>query len=194
MKGFGIVYGDCSPPSRTGLASQGRMPCLLDRATAARSAFAFWAFPISVCPRGSDQFQDVALVPSQSRDCRAWPWPACPSPLTPASGSTPSRESGGSTKRFGAGSLSRRFQCLPRSSTTRFWPEPKEALRARKASGRPLGRPKGPDKSKLDPFRPEIEALLTNGSARKFIAKRCNTTPDNLANWMKKNGIRKPKA
>ena len=74
----------------------------------------------------------------------------------------------------------------------------KEALRARKASGLPLGlplgRPKGPGKSKLDPFRPEIEALLANGSTQKFIAKRYNTTPANLSNWMKKNGIKKPKA
>ena len=40
----------------------------------------------------------------------------------------------------------------------------REALRARKASRQPLGRPKGPGKSKLDPYRPEIEALLANGS------------------------------
>ncbi|MCZ0951053.1 MAG: recombinase family protein [Rhodospirillaceae bacterium] len=42
----------------------------------------------------------------------------------------------------------------------------KEVLRARKASGLPLGRPKGPGRSKLDPFRPEIEALLANGSTQ----------------------------
>ena len=36
----------------------------------------------------------------------------------------------------------------------------KEALRAKKAQGVKLGRPKGPGKSKLDPYRPEIEALL----------------------------------
>ncbi|MDE0344282.1 MAG: recombinase family protein [Boseongicola sp.] len=70
----------------------------------------------------------------------------------------------------------------------------REALRARKVSGKPLGRPKGPSKSKLDPILPEIEALLTNGSTQRFIAKRYKTTPGNLANWMKKNGIRKPKA
>ena len=46
----------------------------------------------------------------------------------------------------------------------------KEALRARRASGLPVGHPKGPGKSKLD--RPEIEALLANGSTQKFIAKR----------------------
>ena len=43
----------------------------------------------------------------------------------------------------------------------------KEAPGARKASGQPLGRPKGPGKSKLDPFRPEIEALQHN--ARKLL-------------------------
>ena len=70
----------------------------------------------------------------------------------------------------------------------------KEALRARKASGLPLGRPKGPGRSKLDPFRPEIEALLANGSTQRFIAKRYSTTPANLSNWMRKNGISKPTA
>ena len=68
------------------------------------------------------------------------------------------------------------------------------APRARKASGKPLGRPKGPGKSKLDPFRREIAAQLANGATRKFIAQRYRTTPGNLANRMKKNGIRKPRA
>ena len=68
----------------------------------------------------------------------------------------------------------------------------KEALRVRKASGKPLGRPRGLGKSKLDPFRPEIEALLANGSTQKFIANRYNTTEANLHNWMKKNAISKP--
>ena len=67
-----------------------------------------------------------------------------------------------------------------------------QALRARKAAGLPLGRPKGPGKSKFDPYRPEVEALLANGSTQRFIAKRYNTTPANLSNWMKKHGIRKP--
>ncbi|MDO5757595.1 MAG: recombinase family protein [Rhodobacterales bacterium] len=64
-----------------------------------------------------------------------------------------------------------------------------EALRARKASGLPLGRPKGPGKSKLDRFRTEIEALLANGSTQAFIAKRYGTTPANLSNWIRKHGI-----
>jgi len=67
-----------------------------------------------------------------------------------------------------------------------------EALRARKASGLPLGRPKGPGKSKLDPFRPEIEAMLANGSTQAFIARRYGTTPANLSNWIRKHGITRP--
>jgi DNA invertase Pin-like site-specific DNA recombinase len=67
-----------------------------------------------------------------------------------------------------------------------------EALRARKAAGKPLGRPKGAGKSKLDPFQPEIEALLANGATQKFIAQRYHTTEANLHNWMKKNGLKKP--
>lgn len=67
----------------------------------------------------------------------------------------------------------------------------KEALRHRKASGVKLGRPKGPGKSKLDAFRPEIEALLANGSTQAFIAKRYNTTTANLSNYLKKTGLRR---
>ncbi len=70
----------------------------------------------------------------------------------------------------------------------------REALWAREASGEPLGRSQGPGKSKHDPFRPEIETLLASGSTKKFIARRYKTAPDHPANWMKKNGIRKPKA
>ena len=67
----------------------------------------------------------------------------------------------------------------------------KEALRAKKASGVKLGRPKGPGKSKLDQYRPEIEALLKNGSTQIFIAKRYGVTPATLCNWITKNGIDK---
>lgn len=65
----------------------------------------------------------------------------------------------------------------------------REALRVKKEAGMSLGRPKGPGKSKLDPFRPEIEALLANGSTKAFIAERFKTTPANLINWMKKHEI-----
>ena len=52
----------------------------------------------------------------------------------------------------------------------------KEALRYKKEQGIKLGRPPGPGKSKLDQFRPEIEALLKNGSTQRFIARRYGTT------------------
>jgi DNA invertase Pin-like site-specific DNA recombinase len=67
----------------------------------------------------------------------------------------------------------------------------KEALRAKKAAGVKLGRPRGPGKSKLDGYRPEIEALLKNGSTKKFVANRYGTTPANLWNWMKKQALAK---
>jgi hypothetical protein len=41
-----------------------------------------------------------------------------------------------------------------------------EALRAKKAAGMKLGRPKGPGKSRLDAFRLEIEALLIKAASR----------------------------
>lgn len=65
----------------------------------------------------------------------------------------------------------------------------KEGLAAAKASGKRLGRPKGPGKSKLDGFRPEIEALLKNGSRKNFVAKRYGVTPATLSNWLKKHGL-----
>jgi DNA invertase Pin-like site-specific DNA recombinase len=65
----------------------------------------------------------------------------------------------------------------------------KEALNAKKAAGMKLGRPTGVGKSKLDQFRPEIEALLANGSTQKFIAKRYGTTEANLSNWVKRHGL-----
>ncbi len=69
----------------------------------------------------------------------------------------------------------------------------REALRAKKARGEPIGRPRGPGKSKLDPFRPEIEALLNVGSTQKYIATRYHTTEANLCKWMKKRRITREK-
>jgi DNA invertase Pin-like site-specific DNA recombinase len=61
----------------------------------------------------------------------------------------------------------------------------KEALAARKASGKPLGRPKGQGKSRLDEFKPEIDALLLNGSTKKFIANRYHVALGTLYHWLK---------
>lgn len=66
----------------------------------------------------------------------------------------------------------------------------KEALNAKKAAGIKLGCPTGVGKSKLDQFRPEIEALLANCSTQKFIAQRYGTTEANLSNWVKRHGLR----
>lgn len=67
----------------------------------------------------------------------------------------------------------------------------KESLAAKKLSGIKLGRPTGPGKSKLDQFRPEIEALLLSGSSQKYIANRYHVTEATLSNWVKKNGVKK---
>lgn len=64
-----------------------------------------------------------------------------------------------------------------------------EALAARKKAGVKLGRPKGPGKSKLDPHREEIEALLKTGVRQTYISKKYGCTPATLSNWIKKNNI-----
>lgn len=68
-----------------------------------------------------------------------------------------------------------------------------EALRFRKAQGMKLGRPRGPGKSKLDAYRPEIESLLANGATQRFVARRYQTTEANLHNWLKKHGLKPAK-
>ncbi len=70
----------------------------------------------------------------------------------------------------------------------------REALAAKKKQGIRLGRPKGTGKSKLDAYRPEIEALLANGSTQKFIAIRYQTCETNLSRWLKRNGLSKLKS
>ena len=52
----------------------------------------------------------------------------------------------------------------------------KQALRARKSAGITLGRPKGPGKSKLDPYQRDIETLLAHGSTQKYIAHHYRVT------------------
>jgi DNA invertase Pin-like site-specific DNA recombinase len=65
----------------------------------------------------------------------------------------------------------------------------KEGLAAAKARGRQLGRPSGPGKSKLDQHADEIRALLANGSTKTWVAAKYGTTPQNLANWLRKNDL-----
>jgi DNA invertase Pin-like site-specific DNA recombinase len=66
----------------------------------------------------------------------------------------------------------------------------KEGLRAVRARGVKLGRPKGPGRSKLDASREEILALLTNGATKAFVARRHGTSQPNLYNWLNKNNIK----
>lgn len=56
----------------------------------------------------------------------------------------------------------------------------------------PLNNPRAPRRSKLDQYRPEIEALLSNGSTQKFVARRYGTTEANLSRWMKRHKIERP--
>ncbi|MGE4287021.1 MAG: recombinase family protein [Phycisphaerae bacterium] len=65
----------------------------------------------------------------------------------------------------------------------------KEALRARKATGMKLGRPCGSGRSKLDPYKEEIQAMLKTGVRQNHIAKKYSITPAALNQWIKRNGI-----
>ena len=65
----------------------------------------------------------------------------------------------------------------------------KEALRVKKEAGVKLGRPKGAGKSKLDPHKDEIMALLKTGVPKKVVARKYGTAIVNLYNWILKNGL-----
>ncbi|MRS05152.1 resolvase, partial [bacterium] len=65
----------------------------------------------------------------------------------------------------------------------------REALRARKAAGIKLGRPKGPGRSKLDVHKEEIIALLKTGSTKSYLSQKYKTSLPNFYNWLKKNKI-----
>jgi DNA invertase Pin-like site-specific DNA recombinase len=64
-----------------------------------------------------------------------------------------------------------------------------EGLKAARAKGRLLGRPKGVGKSKLDKYREEIIALLKTGSTQVYIAKKYRTSQPNLFNWLRKHKL-----
>ena len=64
-----------------------------------------------------------------------------------------------------------------------------EGLRAARAKGKLLGRPKGVGKSKLDKYREEIIALIKTGSTQVYIAKKYKTTQPNLFNWLRKHKL-----
>ena len=65
----------------------------------------------------------------------------------------------------------------------------KQALQVKKKAGVRLGRPPGPGKSRLDPNRQEVIALLKNGAPKTFVAKRYGVSTPNLYNWLRKNNV-----
>ena len=66
----------------------------------------------------------------------------------------------------------------------------REGRAAAMKRGVKFGRPKGPGKSKLDPYKEEIVALLNTGSTQTFISKKYKVTPATVTNWLKKNEIK----
>ncbi|PKN77209.1 MAG: resolvase [Deltaproteobacteria bacterium HGW-Deltaproteobacteria-10] len=64
-----------------------------------------------------------------------------------------------------------------------------EGLRAARAQGKLLGRPKGPGKSKLDVHKEEIIALMKTGSTQTYLAKKYKTSQPNLFNWLRKHNL-----
>ena len=68
----------------------------------------------------------------------------------------------------------------------------KEALAKRKASGKPLGRPKGRQSAqlKLDPRKKEIQMYLDKGISKRSIAKLVDCAPSTLYYWLERNNLR----
>ena len=72
----------------------------------------------------------------------------------------------------------------------------KEALAKRKASGKPLGRPKGRQSAqlKLDPRKEEIKLYLDKGISKRSIAKLVDCAPSTLYYWLERNQLIKSKS
>jgi len=64
-----------------------------------------------------------------------------------------------------------------------------EGIAAARAKGKRLGRPPGPGKSKLDPYKDEIQALLKTGSRQNYIAKKYGVTPGTVLNYIKRHDL-----
>ena len=64
-----------------------------------------------------------------------------------------------------------------------------DGLKAARAKGKLLGRPRGTGKSKLDEHKEKIIALRKNGSTQVYIAKKYGTTQPNLFNWLRKHKL-----
>jgi DNA invertase Pin-like site-specific DNA recombinase len=60
---------------------------------------------------------------------------------------------------------------------------------AHRAAGVNLERKKGRGKSRLDPYKEDIEALLRNGSPKNFVAKRYSVSEPTLYNFIEKHRL-----
>ena len=69
----------------------------------------------------------------------------------------------------------------------------KEGLEAARKSGKILGRPKGPGKSKLDEHRESIITDLKCGVTKAYVSKKYGATPATLHNWLKRHKLQKIK-
>lgn len=69
----------------------------------------------------------------------------------------------------------------------------REGIRARRALGKPVGRPKGSGHSKLDNYKEEIEKLVRLGITYSQIGKMFKVTTPTISKWIRKNGLNKVK-
>lgn len=65
----------------------------------------------------------------------------------------------------------------------------KEGLRAARAKGKLIGRPRGPGKSKLDKHREDILEDLRRGVPKTRIGRRYGSSVTNLDTWLAKRGL-----
>ena len=67
----------------------------------------------------------------------------------------------------------------------------KEALRRRKAEGKPLGRPKGSKSSSLDKYHEQIKELIDKGVSISSIAKIIGKSYPTVYSYVKRRGLLK---
>jgi len=65
----------------------------------------------------------------------------------------------------------------------------KEALRRRKAEGKPLGRPKGSRSSSLDNYHDQIKELIEKGVSISSIAKIIGKSYPTVYSYVKRRGL-----
>lgn len=64
-----------------------------------------------------------------------------------------------------------------------------EGLNARRAKGLPLGRPRGLGRSRLDPHKDEVIALLRNGSPKTYVARKYKVSVATLFHYIRRHEL-----